>query len=162
MARWAQWRPEVPFHQDTAYALDVAVHDPKVFPLEATVGIHRAHSGSRVTTTVKSRSAIENIEHKFELLYRAIQERRRAAGGTEEVRWEVAEGLWRQAHKIAPVQFGKFRQFWNQIGKVSPGYRPPRGSHLCSLLDRLWGVSLTERVINPLRYLKSRMKKGAI
>jgi len=162
VARWAQWRTEVPFHQDTAYALDVAVHDPEIVRSEPNVGIHRAHSGSRVTTTVKSKSAIENIEHKFDLLHRAIQERRQAASLTEEVKREVTEGLWWQAHKIAPVEFGKFRQFWSQIRNVSPNYKPPRGSYWCSLLDRLWGVSLTERLINPLRYLKSRLKKGAI
>jgi len=157
VARWAQWRPEVPFHQDTAYALDVAVHDPEVIRSEAAVGIHRAHSGTRITTTAKAKSSRENIAYKFDLLYRALQKHIQCTGGvTDEVRKKVAHGLWQETHKIGPVSFDRFLDCWEKIRDIAPNYYPERENVILKMLDRFLGVVKAEKIINPIRFLKSK------
>jgi glycosyltransferase involved in cell wall biosynthesis len=160
VARWTQWRPEVPFHQDTAYALDVAAHDPEIVRSEAAVGIHRAHSGTRITTTTKAKSSRENIAYKFDLLYRALQKRIQCADSvTEEVRRKVAHGLWQEAHKIGPVRFNRFLDCWEKIRDVVPGYYPKRENAILGSLDKILGVVNTEKAINPVRLSKSKILK---
>lgn len=156
-ARWEQWRPEVPFHQDTAYALDIAVHDPSLVQADTTVGVHRAHEGTRVTTTTKSESAVENIRYKAELLYRAFSRRKVESGVPESVRRDIAFGLWRQAHKLAPADFSFFQRWWQRIQKIHSRFQPPRPNLLLRGLDQIMGPRMVEQITNPLRIIKAKL-----
>jgi glycosyltransferase involved in cell wall biosynthesis len=159
VARREEWRTEIPFHQDTAYALDVASHAPRLARSDATVGVHRAHEGTRVTTTVKAESSIQNIRYKARLLYRAYERRKHWAGMNRRVRRSVALGLWRQAHKLAPADFSLFQKWWQRIQGMEPDFEPPRSNQLLRILDRSLGPQVVERTINPVRVL--RLKFGA-
>jgi len=161
VARREQWRPEVPFHQDTAYVLDVATHDPEIFRSETTVGVHHAHQGDRITTTTKAESSIQNIEYKFDLLYRAFWNRRKHTGASSKLKHDVAHGLWQEAHKLGPANFSKFEDRWSRVEEIQPEYSPPRSNTLLTVIDQFWGTLTTERLINPLRRIKFEIKGGA-
>ncbi len=159
VARREQWRKEVPFHQDTAYALDISVHDPSLVQKGATVGVHRAHEGSRVTTTAKAESEVKNISFKAELLYGAFEKRRDKTGVSGPIRQDLAIGLWRQAHKLAPFNFFLFKNWWEKVQKVDPNFLPPRPKRILSELDQILGPQRVEQLINPLRTIKRVMSK---
>jgi glycosyltransferase involved in cell wall biosynthesis len=161
VARREKWRPEVPFHQDTAYALDMGAHDPDLVRTEKAVGVHRIHQGVRITTTEKSKSSIQNIEYKFDLLYYAFLNRQCLNSITQKLKTEVACGLWKEAHKLGPANFNKFENRWDIIEEVHSAYLPPRSNRLLSVLDQLWGPCTTERLINPLRRAKMRVGGGS-
>jgi len=155
VARRECWQTEVPFHQDTAYALDVAAHDPNVVQSDAVVGVHRVHQGVRVTTTAKAQSAVQNTEYSFDLLDRALRKRKALSGETDSIKKAVAKGLWRQAHKLAPADFRRFRARWRRIRDIDPRYYPPRSHRLLKFFDYVLGPVATERLINPVRVLKN-------
>lgn len=156
VARLECWRTEVPFHQDTAYALDVAFHNPTITRTPPVVGAHRVHQGIRVTKTAKAESVVENIRYKAELLYKAFERRKPEKGIPDSVRRDIALGLWRQAHKLAPVNFPLFNNWWQRVQEVKPGLLPPRPNRLLSGFDRILGPQIVERIINPFRTLKLR------
>lgn len=162
VARLEEWRPEVPFHQDTAYALDIATHNPSVAWCSRKIGAHRLHEGIRITTTAKAESSVQNIKYKFDLLYQAFQKRGRHAQISNSLKGAVARGLWTEAHKLAPSNFECFQDCWEQVQDVDPCYLPKRSSRIVGWLDRLWGPTITERLINPLRVLKLHLGGDAV
>lgn len=162
VARRESWRVKVPFHQDTAYALDIATHAPQIVRCSKKVGVHRAHRGDRITTMEKSASAVQNIRYKFDLLVRAFEKRERHANVSSTVREAIAHGLWEECHKLAPADFATFQDCWKRIRDIQPDYRPIRSYHILNWLDKICGVPVAQKLINPIRRLKIRLKKGAV
>ena len=149
-----RWRPEVPFHQDTAYALEIGIHGPQCVRSDSRVGVHRAHSGKRITTTAKATSAAENTRYKFTLLHEALKRRLDEGQLSRQVKERLLHGLWTEAHKIAVYSFSDFRKMWNTIREIEPAYEPNRSSSLLRVLDRYIGVEVTEGIINLPRSIK--------
>jgi glycosyltransferase involved in cell wall biosynthesis len=154
VARRAKWQPEVPYHQDTVYALNIAARDPSCVQVDTCIGVHRIHEGSRITTTRKRVVTSEKVEKRFEYFVAAFQQRRQQATVSDDLRGDIAHGLWRSAHKMAPHDFGRFVSMYEQIRDISPDFSPPRSQSLLRMFDRMIGPVLTERIINPLRILK--------
>jgi glycosyltransferase involved in cell wall biosynthesis len=156
VARRERWRPEVPFHQDTAYTLDIAAHDPVSGRIKASVGVHRAHDASRITTKKKKTAPPEKKERKFMYLVEAFQKRQQYSEVGEKLQNQIAYGLWQEAHKIAPYNFSRFVSMYAKIQKIAPGFSPPRPNSLLRGLDWAVGPLLTEGMLNPLRIAKHK------
>jgi len=154
VARRERWRLEVPYHQDTVYALDVAAGNPSCVQSHSPVGIHRAHREDRITIQKRGIATPDKIEKKFEYLIEAYRKRDQHSKTNDELRDEVARGLWREAHKIAPYDFGRFVSMYSTIHEIAPDFSPSRSRSLLRLLDRAFGTVWTEGIINPLRIAK--------
>ena len=154
MARRGIWQPEVPYHQDTVYALTIAARNPLCVQVDTCVGAHRTHKRLRITTQKKQIATSEKIKKKFQYLVDAFQQRRQQSTVSDDLRKEIARGLWQDAHKIAPHDFERFASMYKRIRKISPDFFPPRSQSLLRILDRRIGPVLTERLINPLRIVK--------
>lgn len=151
-----RWRTEVPFHQDTAYVLDLGVHALTCVRCEVCVGIHRAHGGKRITTTAKSVSSVENIRYKFALLKKALERRSETGSMCTEVKQDLLNGMWAEAHKIAVSSFDDFREMWAVVQRIDPTFKPRRSNYLLQALDDSIGVKQTEKLIRPLRIIKNQ------
>jgi glycosyltransferase involved in cell wall biosynthesis len=151
------WRSGVPYHQDTVYALDISVDDPTCVRHEACVGVHRAHDETRITTTKKKTPQPDKIEEKFNYLYESFLRRCRKSSPNDEVRRAVAQGLWTEAHKIAPYDFNRFTSLYQAVRDVDPDFLPSRPNFLLASLDALLGPFWTERLVNPVR--KTRLRE---
>ena len=154
VARRERWRPEVPYHQDTVYTLDVAARNPSCVQSHSPVGIHRAHREDRITTQKRRIATPDKIEKKFEYLIEAYRKREQRSTVGDELRHQIARGLWEEAHKIAPHDFSCFVSMYSTIQGIAPDFSPSRPRSLLRLLDRALGPGWTERIINPLRIAK--------
>jgi glycosyltransferase involved in cell wall biosynthesis len=154
VARRERWRLEVPYHQDTVYALDVAARNPSCVQVRSPIGIHRAHQNTRITTQKKGIAAPQKIEKKFEYLIEAYRKREQRSTVGDELRHQIARGLWEEAHKIAPHDFSCFVSMYSTIQGIAPDFSPSRPRSLLRLLDRALGPGWTEGIINPLRIAK--------
>jgi hypothetical protein len=139
----------------------VAVRNPLSIREDITVGIHRVHGGPRVSTTAKAGSVGKNIRYKAGLLYRAYERRKEIVGLTDAIREDVAVGLWREAHKLAPLDLSSFNRWWLRIQEIAPDFKPPRSNAFLKRADRCLGPKFVEKTINPLRSLKAVSKRYA-
>jgi glycosyltransferase involved in cell wall biosynthesis len=161
VARCERWRREVPYHQDTVYALDVAVHNPSCTRTPSSIGVHRIHAGSRIANKKSETKIPERVEKKFMYLMDAYHRRMRHSSVDDELLAQVARGLWGEAHKIAPYNFRRFVSMYSRIQKIAPGFSPSRPLSLLQLLD--WGIgpAWTERIINPFRITKLKLGRAS-
>lgn len=157
----AEWDPGIPYHQDTAFAIDVASRCPESVYTNCTVAIHRRHlDGNRVSASKQSAPDIERLHLQTQLIKRGIEHLR----GVEQVlnhhRQAAADGLWKWAHMISVYDWDTFRGVYKEINKLSPNYKPKRRYNTLRIIDDIIGPLRTEFLLLPFRRLKKNFIGG--
>jgi glycosyltransferase involved in cell wall biosynthesis len=150
----AVWNPSIPYHQDTAFAINVASQCPKSCYVNCTVAIHRHHlADGRVSLDKQSAPTTERLYLQTRLIKKGVDRLRNRNQLSERHRHAAADGLWVWAHMLSVYDWDVFERVYEYIEEIMPEYRPMRSNNLLRMLDSLFGPRLTERIILPIRYI---------
>jgi len=150
-----QWTPEVPYHQDTEFAIQATTQGLPETIVDSPVGRYRRHNENSISNNVKSIAPVpERVNLTVQLIEQGIQRLERYDLFSDYHREAATEGLWLWAHLVAPLDLSLFNKIYSKIQSLSPGFAPDRHSEVVKTLDRLLGVRTMERLSTPYRRVK--------
>jgi len=155
-----RWDPAIPYHQDTAFAVEVTTQGIDWTLVDCPVALYRNHTESSISNDVKSQAtAVERAKLQVRLIERGIR-RLRKRNTLKDFHCEAAaEGMWTWAHIIAAYDWDKFTEVYDTIRSIRPNFEPSRQGVIMKRLDALFGPKGTEYVTKPFRTIK-RMVLG--
>jgi len=150
-----RWDEGIPYHQDTAFAIQVTAQGASEAVVDRPVAFYRNHEGTSISNDRKSQvSPVERAQVQVELIESGIR-RLRGSGALEDYHLQAAaDGMWRWAHIISGYDLRTFSEVYDRIKAVKSEFTPPRQLELLSGLDWMIGVRGTERVLYPFRRAK--------
>ncbi len=158
-----EWDESLKSMQDVKYMYDVASRHITVDKISGNpVVVHRAHDNWRVTDVRNKNSRATLIDFRCRCIYETCQkliDRAPSAEWKSTYRLQGAQGVWHEAHKVAPHRFDKFKEWYKQVQMLDSSYAPDRSNCILSWMDQLFSPYFTERIINPFRYAKSVVLK---
>lgn len=147
-----RWDPAVPYHQDTAFAIEAATLGRSETTIDRPVAVYHNHEGASISTDKKSHaSPVERATLQVDLIERGV-ERLREHDALESYHVEAAaDGMWRCAHIVSAYDLSTFKEIYRKIQALHPSFTPSREHALMSALDTLIGAHRTEYITYPLR-----------
>ncbi|MCS3672817.1 glycosyltransferase involved in cell wall biosynthesis [Salinibacter ruber] len=153
-----KWDESLDYLQDVDFMVRAASRGLSCAKLDEPVALHRIHGSSRISDVRQSTDPARRLTMRCTWFYEAFLALRKHVGTvTPEQRQAAATGLWREAHKLAPFDWARFRRWYDRVLEIEPTFTPPREHTILSVLDRAVGPVLAERILNPLR--KARLRR---
>jgi hypothetical protein len=149
------WDPDLPYHQDYAFLIDVSCRGAEFAALDRVVGVSRRHDGPRIADTKTAASPVDYYTLKVNLIKRGVRLLKENGLIEPHHRRAAAKGIWTWAHIVAGYDLNAFDTFFAEIQTLAPNFLPERPQSLLSTLDRWLGVRGTERVLYPFRWAKN-------
>jgi glycosyltransferase involved in cell wall biosynthesis len=153
------WDPDLPYHQDYAFLIDVSCRGAEFAALNRVVGVRRRHDGPRIDDTKTAASPVDYYTLKVNLIKRGIELLDDTGHLHAHHRRAAAEGIWNWAHIVAAYDLDAFDAFYEDIQDLVPGFRPPRRRVAFQMLDALLGAKRTEHLLYPVRRAKKPLQE---
>ena len=155
LARQVTWNENLRCRQDLDYFLKVAALAAHAVSIDLPVACFRSHAGIRVSSA-RSREAL--AAHLSILCDFATYLTR---GGllSDDRRLALLDSLWTWIYINTVSEWPSARRAWQLIQTLAQApFRPRRNSPVLRLFDQLLGPMVTQRVIAPVRRLKTIIK----
>jgi glycosyltransferase involved in cell wall biosynthesis len=153
------WDPDLPYHQDYAFLVEVACRGAEFSALDRVVGVSRRHDGTRIADTKTDATRADYYTLKVNLIMRGVRRLQEKGLLTDERRRAAAEGIWNWAHIVAGFDLRTFNQFYDEIERLVPQFTPERSRQVFAVLDSIFGVRGAEQVVYPYRRVKNMLQQ---
>ncbi len=153
--RTCRWEEDVPYHQDTAFAVQAMAQGLPEASVDRIVGIYHDHDGVNISNNRKSQaSPVDRAQLQVEFIESGVHHLRES-GSLKDHHLEAAvEGMWRWAHIIAGYDLTAFSDVYGRITSLQSDFAPSRRTGFLSGLDSIIGARRTEQVLFPVRRIK--------
>lgn len=153
-----EWSEHLPYHQDYAFALQIACIADTPAHVDAVVGVIRRHREARINDSKAQASRSEYYTTKVDLIKRGISSLNEQGLIEPYHRQAAAEGIWNWAHIVAGYDLETFRQFCDDIEAIASGFHPERDRSWLAVLDIIVSPKGTEHLLYPARRMKRLLK----
>jgi len=157
--RGCNWDPDLSYHQDYAFLIDIACRGMEFVPVNQVVGVSRRHDGPRIADTKATASPTDYYGLKVNLIKRGVRLLEERDLLRHHHRRAAAAGIWNWAHIVAAYDLDVFEEFYAEIHGLVPDFTPERSRSLLRALDVCLGVRGTERVLYPGRRAKNAIEE---
>lgn len=153
-----KWDEHLPYHQDYAFALEIACIAGTPIHVETVVGVIRRHREARINDLKSATPRPEYYRTKVDLIKQSVLSLKERGVIEPHHRQAAAEGIWNWAHIVAGYDLDTFRQFYDDIEAIAPGFHPERARSWMAMLDTIVGAKGTEHLLYPVRRMKHLLK----
>lgn len=151
------WSTDIPFHQDTHFAISVASDLPTFVQVDDVVGTYRVHEGDRVSNRKSEIGLVERKKAKIEMITEGLDKIRDVQPHHTKA---ALSGIWREAHILAAYDLDAFRWAYQHVASIESSYTPERLSPYLRWFDKIVGPYSTEHVLYPFRRLKNTLSQS--
>jgi glycosyltransferase involved in cell wall biosynthesis len=150
--RGCRWDPAIPYHQDTAFAIEASTQALPETIVDRPVALYNNHEGTSISNDTKSTaSPVERAILQIELIERGV-DRLRAKDRLESHHLRAATaGMWQWAHIISGYDLSEFEAAYEKIEATLSSFRPRRQSPFLDACDSMFGARGTEYLTHPFR-----------
>jgi hypothetical protein len=156
LARQVPWNENLPCRQDLDYFLKVAALARRATSIDLPVACFRSHAGTRVSSAQSRKAPAAHLS----ILCDFANYLTRGGLLSDARRLALLNSLWTWIYINTISEWPSALRAWRLLQTLTQmPYRPHRNSPVLRLFDRLLGPMRTQRVIAPVRRLKTIIKR---